>query len=486
MARIVFLNSPHKFKFSRASRWSEHTKSGTLYYPIWLSYACGYAINEKHNALLIDAIAKDLSFNETIRKILEFSPELLVVDTTTPSIYNDSNFVRELKKQKNIKTVFVGTHPSALPKETLKLFRQIDFVAIGEYDETISDLANNLDKPEKVRGIAYRKGKKIIINKLRPQIENLDKLPFVSKIYKRFLDVKDYRYALARYPMIQIMSSRGCPNFCTFCCWPQTFMGRKYRIRSPKNVVSELEYIKEELPMIKEVFIEDDTFSINRNRVFEICKLIKAKKLKIIWSVNVRADVDYALLKAMKEAGCRLLVVGYESGNQEILNNIKKGITLKQAEEFTKNAKTLGFKIFGCFMLGLPGETEETMKNTLYFAKKLDPDMAFFQQAVPFPGTEFYKWVSDNKFLITEDYNKWLDKNGQLDFLINYPGLSNKDIEKTRDLMTIGFYASFKHIAFTVVHNFNPLETLRLIKGASNYFKFLIKRRRRIRLKKSL
>jgi radical SAM superfamily enzyme YgiQ (UPF0313 family) len=478
MAKILFLNPPHKFKFSRPSRWSEYTKSGTLYYPIWLSYACGYALNEKHDALLIDAIAECLSFNETINKVLEFNPDLLVVDTSTPSIYNDIKFVQELKKRKNIKSVLVGTHSSVFPKEILKKFKQIDFIAVGEYDETISDLANNLDKPQKLKGIAYRKNKKIILNKLRSPIENLDNLPFVSEIYKRFLDVKDYRYALARHPMIQIMTSRGCPNFCTFCCWPQTFMGRKYRARSPENVVDELEYIKKELPMIKEVFIEDDTFSIYRKRVLEICRLIKAKKLKIIWSVNVRADLDYDLLKSMKESGCRLLVVGYESGNQEILNNIKKGITLKQAEEFTENAKKLGFKIFGCFMIGLPGDNKETIQQTFNFAKKLNPDMAFFQQAVPFPGTEFYKWVNENNFLITKDYNKWLDKNGQLDFLVSYPDLSNKDIEKMRDLMTVGFYTSFRHIVFTVIQNYNPLETLRLIRGALNYFKFLIKRRR--------
>ena len=476
--KILFLNPPNKFKFSRASRWSEYTKSGTLYYPIWLAYACGYAIKNGHNAILIDAVAKSWDFSKTINEILKFNPDLLVVDTTTPSLNNDAKFIKKLKKRKNIKTVFVGTHPSALPKETLLKFKQIDFIAIGEYDATILDLAKNLDKLKKVKGVVYRKNRKIIINKSRPLIKNLDEIPFVSKIYKEFLNIHDYRYALARHPMIQIMSSRGCPNRCTFCSWPQTLMGRIFRARSPENVVEELEYIKEELPQVKEIFIEDDTFSIDRDRVSKICDLIIKKGLKITWSVNVRADLSFNFLKKMKDAGCRLLVVGYESGNQEVLNKIKKGITLQQAEKFTKDAKRAGLKIFGCFMIGLPDDTKETIKQTFEFAKKLNPDMAFFQQAVPFPGTEFYSWADKNDFLVTKNFNRWLDSSGQLDFLVSYPGLSNKEIEKIREKLTIGFYISPKHLIYTVIRNFNFFEVLRLIKGAYNYFEFLIKKSR--------
>jgi anaerobic magnesium-protoporphyrin IX monomethyl ester cyclase len=477
MAKILFLNSPHKFRFSRSSRWSEKTKTGTLYYPIWLAYACGYAEKEGHEGILLDAIAKSWDFDQTIREIIKISPDLLIVDSTTPSVCSDARFVERLKKKAKMKVVFVGTHPSALPKETLEKFKQIDFVAIGEYDATIPDLANNLSRPERVAGIAYRKGGKAIVTKPRQPISNLDDLPFVSKVYKKFLNVNDYSYSLAIHPMMQIMTSRGCPNMCTFCSWPQTFMGRNFRARSPENVVAEMEYIKKEIPEIKEVFIEDDTFTTNRSRVSEICRLIVKKKLHMTWSANVRTDLSIDILRQMKAAGCRLLVVGYESGNQQILNNIRKGITLEQAENFTKNAKRAGLRIFGCFMIGLPGDTKETIMQTFRFAQKLNPDMAFFQQAVPFPGTELYRWSKSKGCLMTEDYDKWLDSNGQLDFLLNYDGLSSEDIKKLRSDLTLKFYTSPAYLFYTLRRNAHPLEMTRLIKTTKNYMMFLAKRR---------
>lgn len=478
--RILFLNPPHRFKISRSSRWPEKTKSGTLYYPYWLAYATGVAFEKGHDVLLVDAISKKSSFDKTKNVVLKFNPKLLVVDTSTPTIKNDIEFIDFLKnKGFKGKIVVVGTHPSALPEETLKMSKNIDFIARGEYDHTIPDLAENLDKPEKVLGISYRSRNRIVNNKNRSLVQDLNKIPFVSKTYKKFLDINDYFYAFAKKPMIQILSSRGCPNRCTFCSYPQTFEGRNFRARSAENLVAELEYIKKELPEIKEIFIEDDTFTVNRGRVNEICDLIIKKKLNITWSVNVRADVPFELLKKMKKAGCRLLVVGYESGNQTILNNVKKGITIKMSEEFTKNAKKAGLRIFGCFMIGLPGENMKTIKDTFNLAKKLNPDMVFFQQAVPFPGTEFYEWCKQNKYLITEDYGKWLDSNGQLGFLVNYPSLSNKQIEKTRDSLMLRFYLSPKHSWQTIVKNRSYDEIGRLLIASFSYFRFLFNKRTR-------
>jgi radical SAM superfamily enzyme YgiQ (UPF0313 family) len=229
------------------------------------------------------------------------------------------------------------------------------------------------------------------------------------------------------------------------------------------------------MPEIKEIFIEDDTFTINKERVIKICDLIKERKLDIIWSANVRADIPFYVLKKMKDAGCRVLVVGYESGNQQILNNVKKGITLEQAEKFTIAAKNAGLKIFGCFMIGLPGETKETIEQTFQFAKKLNPDMAFFQQAVPFPGTEFYNWCKQNGYLVTEDFSKWLDSNGQLDFLVSYPNLSKEEMRKIRDSLMIKFYLSPKHIWQTITHNLSLDEMQRVFNAAKEYISYLIK-----------
>lgn len=475
--KIALLNPPHRFKVSRTSRWPEHTKSGTLYYPFWLAHAAGVLIETGHEAVLIDAIARGWDFARTIAELEKFDPELLVLETSTPTVKSDVRFVEEFKKSSSAKVVMVGTHASALPEESLYLSEAIDFVARNEYDYTIPQLADVLENGGELKdmlGISYRKDKKIVHNPDRPLISDLDSLPFVSKVYKKFLDVRDYRYALARHPMIQIKSSRGCPSACTFCNVPQTFMAHRFRMRSAENFVNELEWIKENMPEIKEIFIEDDTFSVNKKRVVEICELIRERKLDIVWSANARADIPYEVLKEMKAAGCRMLIVGYESGNQGVLNNVKKGITLRQAEKFTEDAKKVGVRIFGCFMIGLPGDTRETIEETLQFAKRLRPDMIQIEQAVPFPGTEFYSWCKENNYLITEDFDKWLDKNGQLDCVVSYPLLSSEEIKKMRDRLTLRFYLSPRQILYTVAHNLHPSEFKRLAKASFDYLSYLV------------
>jgi anaerobic magnesium-protoporphyrin IX monomethyl ester cyclase len=476
------LNPPFEFKISKESRWPEYTKSGTLYYPYWLAYAAGLMMEKsEHEVLLLDAIAKGWDFNKTIQKIEAFKPDLVVIETTTPTFNNDLRFVKFLKERFNCEICLTGTHVSTLPEDSFKSSNEIDFIARREYEYTILDLANTLEKNgnlKNVLGISYKRGKKIIHNPDRPLIQDLDSLPFVSKVYKMFLNIYDYRYALARYPMIQIWSSRGCPNMCTFCLYPQVFSGRIFRARSPKNFVAELEWIKENLPQVKEIFIEDDTFTVDKKRVLKICKLIKEKNLDVVWSANARADIPYDVLKEMKKAGCRMLIIGYESGNQQILNNIKKGILISRAIKFTLDAKKLGIKIFGCFMLGLPGETKETIKQTFNLAKKINPDMAFFQQAVPFPGTEFYDWVKTKGYLIAKNWDDWLDESGRLNFIISYPELTAEDIKNIREELTIKFYSSPKWIAQALLHNLQLDEMIRITTAAKNYLKFLLLERK--------
>lgn len=478
--RIAFVNPPYKHAFSRSSRWPEITKSGTLYYPIWLCYAAGVAEKAGNQIHVIDAIAKKFDFDQTIGELDKFKPDMIVVESSTPSIKSDVSFIDHIKiDNPDVKTVLVGTHPSALPEETMKMSNSIDFIARHEYDYTIIDLAQALQgkkKLDRVEGLVFRDGDKIKSNKPRELMKEVDNVPFVSEIYQRFLNIEDYRYSLATHPMVQVMSSRGCPNLCSFCLYPQTMMGRKFRPRSPENFVRELVWIHKNIRP-KEIFIEDDTFAIDKERVLKICELIHAHDLKMTWSCNVRADVPLEVLKKMKEAGCRMVIVGYESGNQKILNDIKKGITIKMAEEFTDAAKEAGLKIFGCFMIGLPGETVETIEETFKHAKNLSPDMVFFQQAVPFPGTAFYTWAKLNKYIIANDWDQWLDDNGQLDCIVSYPNLSNKEICKIKDKLMVKYYTSPKHILHTAKHNMNISEMKRLSKAGKDFAKYLFKRR---------
>lgn len=475
--RLFFLNPPFKYRISRASRWPEETKSGTLYYPFWLAYATGVAENLGFEVFLYDAIAEKSDFKKTLKKIMEYEPDMLVMETVTPTIESDAKFANYVKKNyKDIPVVAVGPHVTALPRETLENFKEFDFVAYGEFDYTIPDLAQNLGNPKKVKGIGFRENGKITLTPPRPPIKNLDELPFVSKVYKKFLNPYNYFYAFSLHPMIQIFSARGCPFKCVFCQLPQTLEGRIFRYRSSQNLIEEFKYIKEEMPFIKEIFIEDDTFTVNRKRVEEFCDLLIENEIKIPWSVNVRADVPSTLLKKMKKAGARLLVVGYESGDQRVLNLIKKGITLKQSLEFTRNAKKFGFQIFGCFMLGLPGETKKEIYKTYKFAEKLNPDMVFFQHAMPFPGTEFYKWLEKNHLLKAKKWSEWLDNIGRLKVIHSLPTLNQKEIEKLREKLMSKYYFRIYYFIRTILKMLNPKETKHIVKASLSFLLYKIKR----------
>lgn len=487
--KVLLLNPPNQFKISKTSRWPEWTKSGTLYYPFWLAYATSVLMESKHKPLLLDAIAKNLDFQMTLEKIQDFNPDMVVIESSTPSVHRDAQFADDVKKISDSKIVFAGRHVTATTEQTLKMFKSIDIVARGEYDYTILDIANELNNGQNLKevvGISFRENGNIINTPIRQLTQNLDEMPFVSKAYREFLDVRDYRYALAQHPMLQLWSSRGCPNRCTYCDYPQVMTMHTFRMRSAKNVVDEMEYIHKNLPNVKEIFLEDDTFTIDRNRTFEICKEIQERKLKLIWSCNVRANLDYDILKAMKEAGCRILIVGYESGNQQVLNNIKKGIALKQAEEFTKHAQKLGLRIFGCFMIGLPGDTKGSINDTLQFAKKMHPDMVFFQQGVPFPGTEFYEWAKYMGYLKTEDYSKWFDETGRLDCLVNQPGLSGEEVKKMRENLMLRYYLDPRHIFYTLRRNLHPFEFVRVVHYAKDYLAFLMLKKLKSMQKKSV
>jgi len=276
--------------------------------------------------------------------------------------------------------------------------------------------------------------------------------------------------------MIQILSARGCPFHCNFCSYPETMGGRQFRKRSVKNFVDEIEYICREMPEIREIFIEDDTFTVDKKRVVEICREILRRGLKSVWSCNSRVDVPYEVLSIMKEAGCRLLVVGYESGSQAVLDKIRKGIRLEDSLTFAENTKKLRLKVFGCFMIGLSGDNPETIAETFHFAKRVYPDMVFFQQAVPFPGTAFYGWAQENGYLITEDYGKWLNEDGYLSCLVHYPYASPKEVEKIRDRLMSRYYFSFTYIFRTFLANLSWQELKRVVKAGFTYIMFRLKK----------
>src|SRR3990167_8133258 len=340
--KILCLNPPFKTKcgrFSRTSRSPAITKSGTIYYPIWLCYVAGVLEGAGHDVRVIDSCAYEYDLEKTLQFIQEFKSDMAVLDTSTPSIYSDVKTGAEIKMMlPDCFVVLMGTHPSALPEETLRLgngsnppvppfskggkyeaLDGVDAIAVGEADYTVRELAQKLSEADMqkfnsdatyrdnilttIDGLAYRVRDKICINKSREFIDNLDELPFVSKVYKRHLDTKKYFFAASDYPEVQIMTARGCVAKCTFCVYPQTIHGLKYRTRSYENVVEEFQWIVENLPEIREIGIEDDTFTGNQKRVVNFCKELLNKNIKIKWYCNVRVDLKYDTMQWMKKAG---------------------------------------------------------------------------------------------------------------------------------------------------------------------------------------
>lgn len=475
--KILFLNLPYAFDISRASRWPEKTKSGTLYYPYWLCYAAGVCMEQGYDVELVDCITKKMTREETAELVRSAAPDYVMCEITTSTCSYDYDTIRAIKSVcPGVKIVVGGTHATVLSEQVLRECSEIDIVARQEYDYTLGEIISAGDALDAVAGITYRENGRIIKNPDRPWLENMDSLPFVSKVYEKFLDVNNYCYSFARKPMIQIFSARGCPFHCNFCSYPESMSGRCFRRRSVKNFVDELEYIAKNMPYIREIFIEDDTFTADRKRVMEVCDEILDRGLKLVWSCNTRADLPYEVMAKMKEAGCRLLVVGYESGNQNVLNETRKGIRLEQSLEFAKNTKKLKIKVFGCFMIGLKGDNRETIEETFRFAKKVYPDMCFFQQAVPFPGTAFYDWVKESGYLRTEDYSKWLNPDGYLDCLVDYPYADHKEIERIRDNLMSRYYFSFTYIFKTFLANLSWVEFKRVMKSGFSYILFRIKK----------
>jgi radical SAM superfamily enzyme YgiQ (UPF0313 family) len=430
--KIAFLNPPFKARFSRASRSPAVTKGGTLYYPLWLAYAAGVCEAAGFTVQLIDAPADGLGLSSVVDTLKNFQPDLLVVDTSTASIVNDVSIAGALKARfPGLFSVLVGTHPSALPEETLGLDAGIDAVAVGEYDYTIRDLAHALQEHKdlsQVKGLVFRKDATIAINPAREKIEDLDALPFVSSVYKKHLNYRNYFFAAASYPMVMIITGRGCPFRCFFCVYPQVLHGRRYRCRSPENVIAEFEYIHKNFPHVKEIGIEDDCFTADKQRVHTLCELLIKIKSKMKWYCNVRGDLEYDLLRLMKRAGCRLVTVGFESGCQNILDRIPKATQLEHYYRFAEDARRAGILIHGCIMLGNPGDSKETLAQSYAFAKKINCDSMQFYPLYVYPGTEAFAWADAHGYLKTKDFSQWVTGEGLHNCILDLPQLSSGEL----------------------------------------------------------
>jgi radical SAM superfamily enzyme YgiQ (UPF0313 family) len=476
--KILALNPPYFRNFSRSSRSPAVTKGGTIYYPYFIAYMTGNLEKHGFEVKLIDAVANGWDQAQTLEFARQFMPDLAILDTSTPSIYNDVNIASRIKESGVSHVSLVGTHPSRLPEQTLNLSKNVDSICRGEYDETVVELAAVLEKGrdlKKVRGVTFRKGSKMIKNPDRPLIKNLDSLQFVSEVYKRHLDIKKYFYASLRWPQVTILTARGCPYNCSFCNIP---FKSSYRYRSPENVAEEFEYIQNELPYVREVMIEDDTFPVIKERTEKICRLLKERKITLKWSCNARVNTEFETLSLMKEANCRLLCVGFETPKQDVLDRIHKKTTRQLQTDFMENTRKAGLLVNGCFMLGLPGDTKETVRETIEFAKELNPDTAQFYPLMAYPGTEAYEWAKKCGYLSTEDYSRWITKDGLHSTVISRPGMEPGELLELCDKARNEYYIRRKYITSKLAQVItNPGEFARTFKSFKTFSRHLIKGR---------
>jgi hopanoid biosynthesis associated radical SAM protein HpnJ len=419
--KTLFLNPPsfEGFDGGAGSRYQARREIRSFWYPTWLAQPAALVPDSK----LLDAPPNDVGLDEALDEAA--AHELVIVHTSTPSLRNDMKFVGALKERRpDIMTGFVGAHVAVLPEKTLQACPDLDFVTGREFDFTIKEIAEGASLPE-VRGITYwdREQDEIVRNAERPLIEDMDTLPFVTDVYKRDLDVDKYYIGYLQHPYISLYTGRGCYSRCIFCLWPQTIGGHTYRVRSAEHVYEEMKHAQKLFPTVKEFFFDDDTFTDNRPRAEDIAR--KLGTLGVTWSCNAKANVPYDTLKVMRENGLRLLLVGFESGNQQILNGIRKGIRVDRAREFVKNCKKLGVRIHGTFILGLPGETRKTMRETMEYARELDVETIQVSLAAPYPGTELYARAVQNGWLKNGDL---VDEHGIQEAMIEYPDLSREEI----------------------------------------------------------
>ena len=469
--RSLFLQAPSfdGYDGGAGARYQMKREVKSFWYPTWLAQPAALVEGSK----LIDAPAHDLSWDDIAHEVDD--KELIVLHTSTPSFRQDIH-TAELIRARNPKALIglIGAKVAVETQKSLEASSAVDFVCRNEFDFTIKDIADGMPLAE-VAGVSYRNAAgEIVHNPDRAVITDMDTLPWVTPVYKRDLDHRKYFGGYLLHPYISFYTGRGCKSRCTFCLWPQTVGGHNYRVRSIANVVEEVKYTMATWPDVKEIFFDDDTLTDNAPRVEALA--VELGKLGVTWSCNAKANVPRKTLEVMKANGLRLLLVGYESGNQQILINIKKGLRTEVARRFTKDCHELGIVIHGTFILGLPGETEETIEETINYAKEIDPHTIQVSLAAPYPGTFLYKQATENGWFDGSDH--LLTDGGNQIAQLSYPHLSSERIfDKVEEFYKRFYFRPSKigSIVWEMLRDWDMMK--RRLREGVEFFDFLRRRK---------
>jgi hopanoid biosynthesis associated radical SAM protein HpnJ len=435
--RTLFLQAPSfdGFDGGAGSRYQAKREVKSFWFPTWLAQPAALVPGSR----VLDAPADGLGVEATRSIARDY--ELVIMHTSTPSFPTDARFA-ELLKQDNphVRIGLVGAKTMVDPVGSLTATTAVEFVCGEEFDFTCKEVAEGRALKD-IKGLSFRgEDGRVVHNPPRPILENMDELPFVAPVYARDLKIENYFIGYLKHPYVSFYTGRGCRSKCTFCLWPQTVGGHRYRVRSAENVLAEVSWIQQNMPGVREIMFDDDTFTDSSNlpRVEAIARGMGS--LGVTWSCNAKANVPYATLKVMKDNGLRLLLVGYESGDDQILHNIKKGLRTDIARRFTEDCRRLGILIHGTFILGLPGETRATIQKTIEFAKEINPHTIQVSLAAPYPGTTLYRQAVENGWLKENDAVNLVNEQGVQLAAIGYPHLSKEEIFHSMEVFYKRFY----------------------------------------------
>lgn len=385
--RIVLIAPPRKNIVTAAIPENIDEERGFIP-PLGLLYIASYVkANSSHEITVIDSEVEGLSYAGLQDRIKALNPDVVGIQVLTFTLIDALKTASIVKDySKDVPVVFGGPHVTIYPEETLA-HGDVDYIVRGEGEISFKKLVDSLGNEvalETISGVGFKNKGNLKIAGQPLFIDNIDSLPIPDRTLTPY---RQYYSILSKnFPITTMMTSRGCPYNCIFC----ERMGKKFRANSSAKVIEEIEDC---LRLgIKEIFLHDDTFTVDKKRVFEICDMIKRKRLKFVWDARARVDtVTYELLRAMKESGCSRISFGVESGNAKVLRNLRKGVTIEQVETAFRYAKDLKIQTLADFMLGSPGETREDLEETIRFAKRLNPDYAQFSITTPYPGTDLYR-----------------------------------------------------------------------------------------------
>ncbi|MBF0331162.1 MAG: radical SAM protein [Candidatus Omnitrophica bacterium] len=435
--KILLVNLPWErrgyFGVRAGSRWPHiktvHEKNYSPY-PFFLAYAAALLKREGFEVKVIDSLAQEIAEKDFLQAVTDEKPDLLVAETSTPSLSNDLMVIGRLPQ--GLKVALCGPESNIRDPQFLKAHPAISYVMVGEYEVMLLELVQRLQggvHVDDVKGLIHRQGAELRVNPPRPLLEDLDFLPWPLREGLPMDRYNDTPGGIPA-PSVQMWSTRGCPYQCLFCIWPQLmYQSRRYRTRSVKDVVDEMEYLVKTMGF-KSVYFDDDTMNIGKLRMMELAREIRRRALNVPWAMMARADImEEDVLQSLHEAGLVAIKYGVESADQTLLNNIRKGMDLRQTERMIRFTKSIGIKTHLTFSFGLPGETQATIQKTIDLALELDPDSLQFSINTAFPGTPYYKELEQRGHIVSSDLS---DYDGNFKAMLRTEALTAQDLLKAK------------------------------------------------------